>query len=55
MPCHGPVNLQVSNNRDAKAENTTLHNELSALQEQLSTSSRQLEAEQATSRILLQV
>lgn len=55
MPCHGPVNLQVSNNRDAKAENTTLHNELSALQEQLSTPSRQLEAEQATSRKLLQV
>jgi len=55
MPCHGPVSLQVSNNRDAKAENTTLRNELSALQEKLSTSSRQLEAEQATSRRLPQV
>ena len=41
--------MQVSNNKSAKAENTTQRNELSALQDQLSASSRQLEAEQATS------
>ena len=41
--------VQVANSRSTKAENTTLQNELSALQEQLSTSASQLEAEQATS------
>ena len=45
--------VQVANSRSTKAENTTLQNELSALQEQLSTSASQLEEEQATSEALL--
>lgn len=43
--------MQVANSQSTKAENTTLQNELTALQEQLSSSTRQLEAEQATSKI----
>ena len=45
--------MQVTKGRNVTAENTTLRNELSALQDQLAKSSSQLEAEQATSKAAL--
>lgn len=42
--------MQVTKGRNVTAENATLRNELSALQDQVAKSSSQLEAEQATSK-----